>query len=365
MRTRFRSIVLAALTALLVCLSGLSQTQIDLTTQTKRVDFTSAVSTKPVKTGTVLPPICVVGDLYFKSDAPAGANLYACVAANTWAAQGGSGGTDLPFQAGNDGSILSTDGANPQWSAFGGDVSGSTSVLTVTRLQGQPVSNSAPQTGQALVWSGNAWLPQTIGQGSGSLTLLNNGVTVGNRSMENLLSGFGLVNAITDTGSQLTVQQSVNTAVIETLSGEQSGSALLCLSSTGSATTYTCAMSPMLTTYTPGMTLRWIPDVSVSGGTVTLNIDTLGPKPVKLSDGTSDPLIGDVVAGNLYELWYDGSNLRLLRPQLAAGSTVARPACGAAVRGRLWQTFGAASVKDEFAVCAKDAAGNYAWRVVY
>jgi len=75
----------------LLALTAGAQTQVDLRTQAKGIDFTAATSTKPVKTGAVLPASCATGEMFFKTDAPAGANLYACTAANTWSAQGGSG----------------------------------------------------------------------------------------------------------------------------------------------------------------------------------------------------------------------------------------------------------------------------------
>lgn len=65
------------------------QTQIDLQTQSKRVDFTQAPATAPVKAGMALPAACAVGQLFYDTDAPAGQNLYGCTAANTWTLQGG------------------------------------------------------------------------------------------------------------------------------------------------------------------------------------------------------------------------------------------------------------------------------------
>ncbi len=71
---------------------GATPTQVDLRTQTKSVDFSSANSTRPLKSGTSLPGACNPGDMYFKTDAPAGSNIYGCVGLNTWSMQGGSGG---------------------------------------------------------------------------------------------------------------------------------------------------------------------------------------------------------------------------------------------------------------------------------
>lgn len=61
-----------------------AQTLVDLRTQGKSVDFANVATTRPVKTGTTLPASCAVGEMFFKSNAPAGQNLYACYALNSW-----------------------------------------------------------------------------------------------------------------------------------------------------------------------------------------------------------------------------------------------------------------------------------------
>jgi hypothetical protein len=100
------------LAAIELTMSG--QTQLDLKTQSRNVDFSQAVSVRPFPTGIILPNTCKTGEMFFKSNAPAGANLYGCVAANVWAAmpQGTGGGgngapaaTPFDFQA--SGSLLS------------------------------------------------------------------------------------------------------------------------------------------------------------------------------------------------------------------------------------------------------------------
>jgi len=90
---------LGALTSALAGL-GWAQTQLDLRTQSKDVDFSAASSTRPLKTGVVLPATCAVGELFFKSDATAGLNIYECQSTNTWTQQlssggGGGGGSDF------------------------------------------------------------------------------------------------------------------------------------------------------------------------------------------------------------------------------------------------------------------------------
>jgi hypothetical protein len=68
--------------------ASFAQTQVDLRTQAKSIDFGLAPSTRPFQTGTVLPPNCAIGNVYFKSDASAGGNVFGCVALNTWAPEG-------------------------------------------------------------------------------------------------------------------------------------------------------------------------------------------------------------------------------------------------------------------------------------
>lgn len=89
---------LLLLLALLLAPSCFGQTLVDLRTQSKSIDFSALPSTRPVQVGTALPATCQVGQLFFKSDATAGANLYGCSATNVWSVQsagnagGGSGG---------------------------------------------------------------------------------------------------------------------------------------------------------------------------------------------------------------------------------------------------------------------------------
>jgi hypothetical protein len=162
---------------LLYCLlfpSLFGQTMIDLRTQSKNVDFSSAISTRPFKSGTVLPATCAVGEMFYKTDAASGANIYGCVAANAWAIEGQ--GNSLPSVTGKAGDVLSTDGSTVTWSALGGDLNGSLNSASVVQLQGRAVSSAAPQSGQALTWNGtsNRWEPQAAGTGGsgGGISML-------------------------------------------------------------------------------------------------------------------------------------------------------------------------------------------------
>ena len=101
-----------------------------------------ATTARAVKFGTTLPSTCYAGDIFFNTNAPAGANLFACVAPNTWVTQ--------------------------TLASLAGDVTGSPGANTVTQIQGNSVASTAPQTGQALVWNGTSWTPETVTGGGGS-----------------------------------------------------------------------------------------------------------------------------------------------------------------------------------------------------
>src|SRR6185369_3131283 len=99
------------------------QTAVDLSRQGK------------VGSGTTLPAQCTVGQIFFKTDAPAGTNLFACTTANTW------GSVGLP--------------------TLGGDARGTQPSVTVQGLQGRGVSAAAPADQNVLRWNATSgqWEP--------------------------------------------------------------------------------------------------------------------------------------------------------------------------------------------------------------
>ena len=129
----------------------------------------------------------------------------------------------------------------------------------------------------------------------------------------NFVPGSGVLNMLVDSGSQINVQQAVDSAMVATRAGNQSGQTLLCQSTGQTPGTYSCEMSPTLTMYTTGMIVNWIPDVTTNGGAASLNIDMLGPKSVTLADGNLNPGTQDLIGGRMYQIWYDGQQFRFLR----------------------------------------------------
>jgi hypothetical protein len=71
-----------------------AQTQVDLRTQAKNVDFSHASSVQPFPTGSVLPALCAQGSMFFNLAAPPGSNLFGCPAPNSWVLETGGGNSN-------------------------------------------------------------------------------------------------------------------------------------------------------------------------------------------------------------------------------------------------------------------------------
>jgi hypothetical protein len=178
-------------------------------------------------------------------------------------------------------------------------------------------AGSAPATNDCAKFDVNGNLTTAgiaCGGGGGSPTIQSNGTTVGAESIINFLPGGGTITpTVSDVpGSKINIALDVNTSVVQTLPNAQSGTPLLCAPASASGTGYLCSMSPTLTMYTIGMISNFKPDVNGTGGATTLNIDALGSRAVKLSDGTTNPGASDIVAGHFYLFAYDGTVFRKL-----------------------------------------------------
>src|SRR5437879_4605809 len=112
----------------------------------------------------------------------------------------------------------------------------------------------------------NTWALQSGGGGQGTVTVSTEGTPIGTRGGVNFIAGTGVLNAFCDTGSELALLRVAAALVRLSVTTEQSGSELLCNSASGSASAYTCALSPSLLIYTPNMVLHWRPDLSGAGG---------------------------------------------------------------------------------------------------
>lgn len=157
-----------------------------------------AANQRAVSFGTTLPATCYTGDLFFKTNATAGSNVYACVSTNTWVTQGVA--------------------------TLGGDVTGQTTAATVTQIQGRPVSSTAPASGQALTWNSSTsrWEPTTV-SGGGATTLAGDVVGSSSSTTVTQIQGRPIVSTAPSNGQALVWNASTTRWEPQTISGGGGG----------------------------------------------------------------------------------------------------------------------------------------------
>jgi hypothetical protein len=344
---QYRRAILVAV-SLIVTTQG--QTLVDLRTQSKSVDFSGASTTKPFKAGTALPATCSVAEAFYQTNAPAGLNLYGCTAVNSW-------------------TLLSA-------GILTGDVTGTPSTSTVTKLQGRSVSAAAPSSGQSLAWNSasSSWTPQTITgvqgpqgpQGSTGATgaqgaagtngaiahIQNSGTSLpvepslnftGGGCTDNPtnsrtdctgagISGLNIALNGTTAGTQATLNFISGTGIVQSCSNNVGASRVDCTPSFNTALIPThdtihndenyCASSNGTTGYTCSMPDKALPAYAL-GQAFLLNVDATCASSCSLNiDGLGVKSIkkkdgvtdpgGTLIAGQAQLVWYDGTVIRLM-----------------------------------------------------
>jgi len=246
----------------LMGLTATAQTQIDLATQVKRVDFSKASSTLPLQTGTSLPSACAVGQMYFKTDAPAGTNLYACTATNTWSVQGGITGTNCWADASSQ-TIRCQDPSGNLYTV----VKSATSA-TANQWVDYIGTNGAPHTSQPTA---------------------------------------GAVGAVADPGSNgVPYRSGAGTATAA--SADQMSGPFFCQDG-GTSSAYSCSLAPAVAGYTAGTTY-WFRANTANSGSATLSLNGLGAKPI-VKQANQSLAANDIRAGQWVMVTYDGANMQM------------------------------------------------------
>jgi hypothetical protein len=127
------------------------QTALDLSKQSKNVNFSNAQSTTPWKMGSVLPVTCNTGEVFFNTSANNGLNINLCLS-NSWVAFTGALGS-IPVQTGSAGFYLRTNGSTLSWSNI---VTGSSGAIDCATLPGVCDISTAlvPMKSVANTWTG-------------------------------------------------------------------------------------------------------------------------------------------------------------------------------------------------------------------
>ncbi|MFL6352715.1 MAG: hypothetical protein ACJ74Z_12825 [Bryobacteraceae bacterium] len=158
-----------------------TNTTLNLSTQGRNADFSNFPFTRPLTQGSSLPSTCQVGQLFFHTAAPIGANIFSCASPNTWAGVGSGytytlpqasattlGGVTVPSNSGLNiaSNVLSVIyGTAPNTAAQGNDsrltgavqatnnlsdlANVSTALQNLKLAGASPLSISAPTTGNA------------------------------------------------------------------------------------------------------------------------------------------------------------------------------------------------------------------------
>ena len=84
------------LLSLVIPVFGQTNTTLNLSTQGRNADFSNFPFTRPLTQGSSLPSTCQMGQLFFNTAAPIGANIFSCVSPNTWAGVGSGYKYTLP-----------------------------------------------------------------------------------------------------------------------------------------------------------------------------------------------------------------------------------------------------------------------------
>lgn len=159
--------------------------KVDLGNQGRNFNFSNASSTRPVKTGTALPATCGVGDLFYRTDAIPGANLYGCTATNTWtlqSSQGGGGG--ISTVGSSDGSVLPA-------------LVGTSLDLTVNPAVVATVTSNNDLTGTNKVGlGGNGFVSITVPNEGATGTIVNRLVTLTGNPSSAKLAATGTASGI-------------------------------------------------------------------------------------------------------------------------------------------------------------------------
>lgn len=332
----------SALLSAAVALSSFAQTtQINLATQGKNIDFTSAPFTRPLKTGTALPSTCSPGDLFFKTDAVAGQNLYGCPATNTWILQA----TSAPAGLGDPGSngIVVRTGVNTTSSvaAPAGAIVGTSATQTLTNktidasqitgtLSGAQmpafsgdVATSAGSTATTLATVNST--PGSYGDATHAVQLTVDGKGRVTGVSQSAITGGGGSTIASGTFASMPTSCTVGTLYFAT--DQPAGQQL-----------YTCSSA---NTYTQEVNLGGSGALAFSGGSLDINL----------------AIVPRLTAANSY------SGVNTFTNGLSLLTANAQPSCSATYRGTLWYLNNGAS-KDGLQVCVYNGTA-YAWVTLY
>jgi hypothetical protein len=333
---------IALLSAAIALASYGQTTQINLATQGKNIDFTGAPFTRPLKTGTALPATCSPGDLFFKTDAAAGQNLYGCTAVNTWLPQSVSAPAGLG-DPGSNGIVLRT-GVNTT-SAVGAPVgaivgTSDTQTLINKSIDASEINGGTLSGTRLPAFSGD--ISTSAGSSATTLATVNSSPGAygdSTHAVQLTVDGKGRITAVSQvgisgggggaisSGTLVAIPSSCTTGALYFATDQPAGQQL-----------YTCSAT---NSYTQEVNLGGSGALAFTGGSLDINL----------------AIVPRLTAANTF------SGFNTLANGLSLLTTNTQPACGTTYRGTFWYLNNGAS-KDGLQVCVYNGSA-YAWVSLY
>lgn len=419
-----RGLVFAALFLSLIS-PVFGQTQINLATQGRNVDFTGQPFTRPVKSGTSLPGSCTSSDLFLNLAATPGQNLYACIAGAWMSMSSSQTGLADPGTNG----IVKRTGVNTTVAVAAptGAIVGTTDTQTLTgkSIDASEINSGVLAAARMPALSGDVASPSGSTATSLATVLQSPGtygdathslqVTVDSKGRVTSLSALPIASSpatsyyqqLSKAGTSYTQRAALNLSSAFSLADNSgAGRTDLDLATVNSnpGTFGSSSQTPVLTVNAYGQ-ITSVTTVASAGGASTNNVTsltsgTLGGMPSNCSTGTlyfaTDQPSGqqiyvcsspnswgqfmslggsgalsfvngalDVVTSVVPRLGstnsFTGSNS--FANGITLNSTSSQPACSSSVRGLFWfQNNG--SAKDSLQVCAYTGS-TYTWANLY
>jgi hypothetical protein len=189
-----------------------------------------------IGTATPTQPLTVQGNIYATGNITCG---------GTCGGTGGGGAVSSVF--GRTGAITAQTGdysfgqisgtlVSGQLPGAGGDLGGTLTAATVKGIQGEPVSNTLPGNGQALVWNSlaNAWQPTNVAGGTGVTMAYQLGDLVVSRTSSTVLSIAAGCSSTSPCNVRFGTQvYTITNSATATISGSATGTAYVYVSGSG------------------------------------------------------------------------------------------------------------------------------------
>lgn len=354
----------------LVLLAGMfawsmpAQTQLDLGRQSQKMAFDNANPTQPVRTAYSLPVRCTPGDMVLLAEEQPTGGFYLCKQTDQWQSQ------YIPWILPKlSGAILTGWRDAGRWLFPGGDVTAALGTMSVQKLRGLGLNASSPSSGDTLYWDGAQWSTRPAGSAGGFLTVNSGTRQIGQSGVLNFrASGAGLKMTATAVTNGISLNYAMDDSYVLTVEGRRKQTDLFCsATATAPGAEFSCTFPRPWRNLAAGAVLYLLPAVdAVPGmdGGISLQLDQLVAAPLADAAGGTALPSGEVKAGELRPIWYDGAKLRLVNSGRETVRTEARPGCGESQRGQIWRGAGGTGAKDEVAVCVRDEAGAYLWRIL-